>query len=70
MKPVEEVSVQHYPSRTIENIQTDHWDLEYKPGFRKQAEEAVKALRNEKHNLISLEEGIETMKLISQIYEQ
>lgn len=69
MKPLENVSVQHYPSRVVNPIQTNKYDIEFKPGFYNQAIEAIKASKDEDHNLQNLEDSLDTMKLIQQLYE-
>lgn len=68
MRPVEQVAVQRYPSRTLEPLLLHAWDSAFKPGLRRQAEEALKAIKGEQHNLVSLAEGVETMKLVQSIY--
>lgn len=69
MKPLENVSVQHYPSRVVNPIQANKYDTDFKPGFYNQAIEAIKAARDEDHNLLNLEDSLDTMKLIQQLYE-
>ena len=68
MRPLEQAVSQVYKSRENITVEVHHWDKEFKPGLRKQAEEAVRAVRGESHDLPSLEEGVETMKLVSLIY--
>jgi predicted dehydrogenase len=69
MRPVEQASIQLYPSRTLDQLPEHVWDKNFKPGLRRQAEEAIKAVKGEPHDLVSLAEGVETMKLVSAIYE-
>ena len=69
MRPVEQASIQIYPSRKFEPLSEHVWDKDFKPGFRRQAEEAIKAVMGMPHNLVSLAEGVETMKLVSAVYE-
>lgn len=69
MRPVEQSSIQIYPSRKLEPLPEHVWDKNFKTGLRSQAEEAIKAVKGEQHNLVSLAEGVETMKLVSAIYE-
>lgn len=68
MRPVERVAVQRYPSRTVEPLLLHAWDSDFKPGLRRQAAEAIKAVKGEPHKLVSLAEGVETMKLVQSIY--
>ncbi len=70
MRPLEMASVQAYKDRRTESIPVHEWDIKFKAGIRLQAEEAVKAVRGESHNLPSLEDGLATMKLVQQIYAQ
>jgi predicted dehydrogenase len=49
-------------------IQSDPWDKQYKPGFRRQAENAINAVKGLPHSLPNLDDGIETMRLVQQIY--
>ncbi|RTY34144.1 Gfo/Idh/MocA family oxidoreductase [Chlorobium phaeovibrioides] len=69
MRPVEQASIQLYPSRKLEPLPEHVWDKNFKPGLRRQAEESIKAVKGEPHDLVSLAEGVETMKLVSAIYE-
>jgi predicted dehydrogenase len=69
MRPLEQATSQLYKSRKSEALPQHEWDVKFKPGLRLQAEEAIKALRGEKNALPSLADGIETMKLVNQIYE-
>lgn len=69
MRPVEQASIQIYPSRKLDPLPEHEWDKKFKPGLRRQAEEAIKAVKGEPHNLVSVAEGVETMKLVSAIYE-
>ena len=46
-----------------------HWDKQFKAGFRRQAQLAVSAaLGGEFAQLATLEEGLETMKLVQRIF--
>jgi predicted dehydrogenase len=69
MRPLEQATVQTYKSRKAEAISVHAWDLEFKPGLRQQAEEAIKAVRDEANLLPTLEDAIATMKLAKCIYE-
>jgi len=69
MRPLEQVAAQEYPSRKLDPLPCNEWDVQFKPGLRLQAEEAIKAVKGMPHNLISLAEGVETMKLVRSIYE-
>jgi predicted dehydrogenase len=69
MRPLEQAVSQVYKSRKSEPLPVHEWDTKFKPGLRLQAEETIKALRGEKHNLPTLADGINTMKLVSKIYQ-
>ncbi len=68
MRPLEQAAVQPYKSRTSEVLEGHEWDVKFKPGLRRQAEEAIKALKGLDHQLPSIGEGFETMRLIKAIY--
>lgn len=68
MRPLEQASVQPYRIRKQEPLPVHHWDTEFKPGVRLQAEEAIKAVRQQPTKLPTLDEAMETMKLVSEIY--
>lgn len=69
LRPLEQATVQLYKSRNLELLPAHFWDSQFKPGLRLQAEEAIKALRDEPTLLPTLDEALETMKLVSAIYE-
>ena len=68
MRPLEQAFVQNYGSRKQEPISNSEWDTKFKPGLRVQAEEAVKAVSGKPHNLPTLEDALESMKLVKAIY--
>jgi predicted dehydrogenase len=68
MRPLEQAFVQNYGSRKQEPISISEWDLKFKPGLRLQAEEAVKSVLGLPHNLPTLEDALESMKLVKSIY--
>lgn len=69
MRPLEQAASQVYKYRKSEPLPVHEWDTKFKPGLRLQAEETIKALRGKKHNLPTLADGINTMKLVSKIYQ-
>lgn len=69
MRPLEQATVQLYKSRKLDPLPAHQWDSDFKPGFRLQAEEAINAVRQQPTGLPTLDEGVETMKLVSAIYE-
>jgi len=70
MRPLEQASVQLYGSRSLVNTDISDKDINFKPGLYVQAEEAIKAARGLSHSLPSLNEAMESMKLISEIYRE
>ena len=68
MRPLEQAFSQIYKSRETLPIDIHPWDNTFKPGLRRQAEEAIRAIRGEAHNLPSLKDGINTMRLVKLIY--
>jgi len=68
LRPLELASTQEYKSRKAIAIEVHPWDVQFKPGLRLQAEEALKAVRGEPNNLPKLEDGLRVMNLIKQIY--
>ncbi len=67
MRPLEQLSVQEQGQRP-QMIAPDDWDARFKPGFRRQAEAAVRTARGEASEAVSLDDAIDTMRLISQIF--
>lgn len=70
LRPLEQAVFQDYKSRQIESISVNPWDKQFKPGLRRQAEEAIRALRGEPHRLATLEEGLQTMNIAARIYDK
>lgn len=68
LKPLEKAGFQIYRSRQIEYIEPHAYDTKFKPGFRLQAEQILKAVKGEPHELVSIEEALDSMRLVKQIY--
>lgn len=68
LRPLEQAAFQPYGSRKLEHVAVHDWDTKFKPGFRAQAEEAVKAAQGRAHNLPTLEEALTSMRLVKRIY--
>lgn len=68
LRPLERAAFQDYGSRQSHPIEVDPWDTQFKPGLRLQAEEAIRAVRGEAHRLPSIQESIESMKVVRKIY--
>ncbi|HNQ77843.1 MAG TPA: Gfo/Idh/MocA family oxidoreductase [Acidobacteriota bacterium] len=67
MRPLEECRRQERGKKP-EQMEADLWDRNFKPGFRAQAEEMVKVVREGKGNVPVIDDAIKTMKLIRDIY--
>ena len=68
LRPLENASYQLNGSRKLEPVEPHKWDLMFKPGLRAQAEEAIKAVYGQPHNLPTLKDALESMKLAKKIY--
>jgi predicted dehydrogenase len=68
MRPLEQAQFQLAGERRLQPVEMHVWDREFKPGFRLQAEEVVKAVRGEPSLAPSLEEATQTMRLIAGIF--
>lgn len=68
LRPLEQGVVQVHGSRKLEPLPADRWDTDFKPGLRRQAEEAVRAVLGLSHSLPTLDEGLKSVKLVHAIY--
>lgn len=68
LRPLERASFQMDGSRKVEPIEVDRWDCQFKPGFRFQAGEAVRAAQGQPHVLPTLEDALASMRLVQQVY--
>lgn len=68
MRPVEQATYQLYGSRKQEPLPVHDWDSQFKPGIRLQAQECVNAVMGLKHNLPTVKDAFNSMKLIKAIY--
>ncbi len=69
LRPLEQAFVQPRGSRQLDPLPDHPWDANFKPGLRLQAEEIIKAIQGGAHTLVCLDESLETMKLVKEIYE-
>lgn len=69
LRPLEELRTQEYKSRNSILQDVNNWDIDFKPGLRLQAEEALKVLKGESHKLPTIKDALITMELIKKIYE-
>ena len=68
LRPMEQISVQVYGSRKLEALPNHEWDSQFKAGLRAQAEEMLKVLKGESHQLPSLKDSLRSMELVARIY--
>ena len=68
IRPLEQAFIQPFGSRKLDPIEVHDWDRKFKPGLRLQAQEAVKAASGQPHNLPSLKDALDSMRLIKKIY--
>ena len=67
-RPLENLSIQTFPSRELQIIPKSVEDTLFKPGLAVQSEQAILMLRGLPHSLPSLAESIKTMTIIEGIY--
>ena len=68
MRPLEEAAFQARGERQLHSVEMHHWDRDFKPGFRLQAEMAVAAALGQPSESPTLPDAIDTMRLIARIY--
>jgi predicted dehydrogenase len=68
MRPLEQAVYQNWGDRTLYPVNVHLWDSRFKPGFRLQAEMAVSAAQGKASESPTLDQTIETMKLIREIF--
>ena len=70
MRPLETLSVQLKGSRNKEVMESSRWDKDFKPGLRSQAAQLLAAFQGGKHELPTIYDALESMKLVNAIYAQ
>ena len=68
MRPLEQAIYENWGDRTLHPVDVHPWDTQFKPGFRLQAEEAVKGAMGEPSHCATIEDAYETMCLIEGIF--
>lgn len=68
MRPLERASFQPAGKRTLEQVEEEAWDHRFKPGFRRQAALAVDAAMRRRSDLPTLQDALETMRLVQAIF--
>lgn len=69
MRPLETANVQRRGERTRTEAEIHAWDKAFKPGFRLQAEQVIRAARGEPNELPTLDDAAATMRLIAEIFK-
>jgi len=70
LRPLEQGAYQLWGERRLHAVEVGAWDRDFKPGFRLQAEAAVAAALGQPSEIPSLDDAIETMRLIHAIFHQ
>jgi predicted dehydrogenase len=68
MRPLEQASFQMAGQRKLEVVKSNPWDIQFKPGLRLQAEKAVAAAMGETTDLPTLQNAMESMRLVKAIF--
>lgn len=69
LQPLESIKWQARGSHRWHEAEINKWDVDFKPGFRQQAVEAIKAVSGEPHKLCDMKEALKSTKLIKEIYK-
>jgi predicted dehydrogenase len=68
MRPLEQAAFQVDGQRTLEVVESNAWDTQFKPGLRRQAELAIEASLGTSNNLPTLRDSLKTMRLTRDIF--
>jgi hypothetical protein len=68
MRPLEQLAYQSAGQRKAEVMELHPWDTQFKPGLRLQAAQVVSAVFGGKTDLPTLQDSLESMKLVNQIF--
>jgi hypothetical protein len=68
LQPLEQARYQDVGERRQHEVPADPADLEYKPGFLRQAEQVSRRVRGQESSAVGLEESLRTMRLIRQMF--
>ena len=69
LRPLEQAKFINAGERNLNDVPQTDADKNFKPGFHRQAEEVVKAMRGKPSRAATLASAIETMRLVSTIYQ-
>jgi hypothetical protein len=67
MRPLEQLETQVLGARPV-RIDANDYDRDFKPGFRLQAQHAAAAATGRKSDSVTLDEALETMRLIADMF--
>ena len=70
LRPLEQAAFQNAGERRLCPVDIHAWDREFKPGFRVQAQAIIDAVRGAFSQAITLDEAMDTMRLIAAIYQE
>jgi predicted dehydrogenase len=68
MRPLEQAAFQLAGQRKFELVESHPWDTQFKPGLRLQAEKAVAAAKGGINDLPTLQNAMESMRLVQAIF--
>jgi len=69
MRPLEQAMFQNTGERNLHLVDVHPWDMQFKPGFRLQAEMAVAAAQNKKNDSPTIYDAMDTMRIIQGIFQ-
>jgi hypothetical protein len=67
MRPLEKLTLQEF-GKTPQHVDPDALDTDFKPGFRRQAEAAIRAACGTSSEVATLADAVETMRLVARIF--
>lgn len=70
LRPLEQAAFQNKGERRLQPVDPHPWDGQFKPGLRLQAEAAVAAARGERSDAASIDDALETMRLVQAIFRK
>jgi predicted dehydrogenase len=68
MRPLEQAAFQIAGQRRLAVVESHLWDTQFKPGLRLQAEKVVAAAKGEGNELPTLQDAMESMRLVRAIF--
>jgi hypothetical protein len=68
MRPLEKAIFQNAGERILNEVQATEADLQFKPGFRVQAEKVLDAWRGENTGAATIDDALATTELVAKIY--